>query len=154
MKTKKEAAALLGVSEKAIERYTNAGKLTKSVEPKEGGGFVTYYDEKQLAKLKKEMDSPVSKQPAPRSPTTALVPRSNVLTLLAEAITQQQGNHPAVELKDKALLSIREAAAITGLSISHVKWAVVEGKLKAHTIPHVRGRKIKQSELEGYIKRL
>jgi excisionase family DNA binding protein len=158
MKTKKEAAAFLGVSEKAIERYANAGKLKKNVEEKEGGGFITYYDETELEKLKKAMKDKAEQVSAPRQPdtTTALARRSampDFIALLTNAIGQTK-IVPQVDITEKSFLTIKEAAALSGLSVSHFEFAIKSKKLKSHTIPHVRGRRIKRADLDVYVKKL
>ena len=89
--TKAEAAEYLGVSEKAIERYAGADppKLSKVVEKKPGGGFINYYDRKELIKLKKQMDTPTPRQSdtqtaiARRAPST---PRPQETARLFEEI--------------------------------------------------------------------
>ena len=158
MKTKKEAAAFLGVSEKAIERYSNAGKLHKNVEEKEGGGFITYYDEKELEKLERAMKEKADQVSAPRQPdtTTALARRSatpDLLALLTNAIGQNK-SAPQVDITEKNFLTIKEAAALSGLSVSHFEFAIKSRQLKAETIPHVRGRRIKRTEFDMYVKKL
>lgn len=73
--TKQEAAALLDVSTRAIERYTEQGKLTPRYE-KGRYGRVPVYDEAQVRRLKEELLSSrarrvATRERARRAPTVA-----------------------------------------------------------------------------------
>lgn len=174
MKTKKEAAEFLEVSEKAIERYVAAGKLSKHVEKKEGGGMITYYQEKELEKLKKVMKEKVYKTNTPRQVGLATALVSSKPADLSSPIYISSGLHNSpddflsfitteieqrkqkleVDITKKIFLTLKEAAALSGLSVSHFEFAIKSRKLKVHNISHVRGRRIKRTELDIYVKKL
>lgn len=52
--TKDEAAKLLGVSTRAIERYAKAGKLVVHYEDKPSGGQISLYNDSEVLALKEE----------------------------------------------------------------------------------------------------
>ena len=160
--TKKEAAEFLGVSEKAIERYASANppKLSKEVAKKTGGGMITYYDKKELIRLKQQMERAAwTPRQTDTKTSTALArrdatPNPEAFKQLIAAISAAQDNRPTVDLKDKEFLTIREAAALKGLTETHIKQAVREDKLKAIKLAGVRGRRIRRKDLDTYTKKL
>ncbi|MGA9773681.1 MAG: helix-turn-helix domain-containing protein [Blastocatellia bacterium] len=166
--TKKEAAEFLGVSEKAIERYANAGKLSKQVENKLGGGVITYYDHKEVEQLKQQMDTrattprqtdtPTGKAPGKSTALarrdSATLGRSDTLALIVAAIEQARAQTPLVEVKEKEFLTIKEAAALKGLSVSHIEQAIKSKKLAAMKLAGVRGRRIRRAALDKYTSKL
>jgi DNA-binding transcriptional MerR regulator len=113
--TKDEAAKLLSVSRRAIERYVNTGKLEVSyVRGKRGK--VADYSEHDVLQLKKEIE----------------------------------GNRaiPVVPIEAKLLLTIEEAAAISGLATTDIEEAIGKGGLK-----RIKG-KIRKGDLEKFISSL
>jgi excisionase family DNA binding protein len=159
--TKRQAAEFLGVSEKAIERYANAGKLSKEVEKKEGGGVITYYDRAELQKLKQQMSAPTPRQQDARTPATAIARRGGIddvaqifLSAWRDAREERAAHKLTVELKDKEFLTIKEAAALKGLSETHINQAIRAGRLKARKLAGVRGRRIRRQDLDAYTKKL
>ncbi len=164
---KKEAAAYLNVSTRAIERYTAQGKLTPSYE-KGRTGPAPIYDQTQLDELKRQMDeaadstrSAVKLDKGDKRDKTdkgdkdsALVLRSGSRADLAAfiaAIDKARGQSIA-DLAAKPLLTRDEAQRLTGLSRGLLKEAVAAGKLKERLLG--RAYRIKRTELEAYIETL
>jgi excisionase family DNA binding protein len=119
--------------------------------------MITYYEEEELERLKRAMESRVKRIPSRQSDNqaTALARRSVAPQLMELfAAISQQNHRPQVEIKDREFLTVKESAALKGLSVAHIEWAIKNKKLKAHYIPHVRGRRIKRIELDGYAKKL
>jgi excisionase family DNA binding protein len=69
------------------------------------------------------------------------------IQLLATAITRN-----AVPVADKLLLSLPEAAQLSGLARGHLREAIATGKLRAKVIG--RGWKMSRADLEGYTAKL
>lgn len=179
---KKEAAAFLAVSERALERYAQQGRL--SVRYEKGKTKPTpVYDEGELKALKAELEraqfSPrpkVISAPAPDSddPATALSPVSefpnlpatvrgdgqNQALMLLRALealgAAQQPGRPVgratVAVEHKLLLTLAEAQALTGLSRAVLREAVEAGTLKAKQIG--RSWRVKRGDLESYVETL
>ncbi len=164
---KKEAAAYLNVSTRAIERYTAQGKLTPSYE-KGRTGPAPIYDQTQLDELKRQMDeaadstrSAVKLDKGDKRDKTdkgdkdsALVLRSGSRADLAAfiaAIEKARGQSVA-DLAAKPLLTRDEAQRLTGLSRGLLKEAVASGQLKERLLG--RAYRIKRTELEAYIETL
>jgi len=168
---KKEAASYLGVSTRAIERYTQKGLLSVKYE---GGKTrpVAVYDSEELDKLKEELETTIykpaieSSSPTPTNLATTdvslsglvekiLIPLSHQLTSLTKAIQGLQTLPtalPAVPIENKLLLTLREVQALTGLSRDTLREAIEQGQLKAQIIG--KAWRVKRQDLEEYIDNL
>lgn len=167
---KKQAAEYLGVSTRAIERYVAKGKLTPTYEPGRTGP-VPIFDQAQLDAVKTEMETPVkpiaavSDKPDKSDPdkpkrgrpkhdtaeTAALALRNTfeLPELLAAALRPSESLQ---DLNTKHLLTLAEAARLSGLSSDYLRDAIKSGKLKARKIG--RGWKIKPEELKEFTQTL
>ncbi len=178
---KKDAAEFLGVSVRAVERYTQQGKLSVTY-TKGRTRPVAEYRQDELDALRAEINAnlyhqrPAHEKPNPAnseqagglvaiSPAQALqrAPSEQSMTMfvaalsdaLREAQTQRNGAGGAVSVADlahKLMLSIDEAAALAGVSANHIYVAIRAGKLKAKIVG--RGWRVKRPELDSYIKKL
>jgi hypothetical protein len=176
---KQQAAEFLGVSGRAVERYTQQGKLSVHYEPGKTRP-VAVYREDELEPLRKEIEAnlyhqrPAHEKPNPANPEQAggLVAIQQTQALqragseqsiqaLGQAIADalratqrnQDGKHdapPPVELKDKLMLTEKEAAAYAGLSLADIERA--RDPLK--TIKTGAGWRVKRTALEIYVKKL
>jgi excisionase family DNA binding protein len=168
---KKEAAEYLGVSTRAIERYTQKGLISVKYE---GGKTrpVAVYDSEELDKLKEELETTIYKPAIESSSPTStnlatsdvslsglveklFIPLSHQLALLTEAIKNLQ-TFPtapsAVKIENKLLLTLREVQALTGLSREILREAIEQGQLKAQIIG--KAWRVKRQDLEEYIENL
>ncbi|MFN7948395.1 MAG: helix-turn-helix domain-containing protein [Blastocatellia bacterium] len=163
--TKKEAADLLGVSERAIERYTAKGLLAPRYE-RRAGQRLAIYDQKQVKLLRRQMQqgagdrgrgigdsqsltpNPQPPSPHPRrsiaaaSSRTAQAPAAEQLLAAITELAQAA----ALPLDRKLGLCIEEAAQLTGLSGHFIRRAIKAKRLKA-TRPG-RAWHIKRRDLE------
>jgi len=168
---KKQSADYLGVSLRAIERYTAKGKL--SVRYQRGAkGDEAVYDEKELKRLRAEIERkrnvlrPAVSVDMPDTSDTeslalsdvsghALAPFDALRQVIAAAIQETiKANHKGapVSVADKLLLTLPDAAGLTGLSRSHLLASIHAGKLKAKIVG--RAWRIKRPDLDAYIKKL
>jgi excisionase family DNA binding protein len=162
MMNKKEASEFLGISIRQVENYAKQSKL--SVRKEKGKtGDISVYDERELKRLKAELDSK-------RAPRPSVVTESNESTELvrasdsrlsdvsrfAETLMQMQtGNRKAgrdVAIENKPLLKLDESAALTGLSRQILRDAIRAEELKAKLIG--RAYRIKRDDLDEFIKNL
>jgi len=166
---KQEAADLLGVSTRAIERYTAKGKLTPTY-PRGKTGHIADYDKAELESLKKEMEAPRTSTSTSAVTTTTKTDKAKALTLSGPAGLTEILDHMIAALKgkataqddtapvstlsvaDKLTLSISEASHLSGLSRNHLTQAIHAKKLKAKIIG--RGWRIKRVDLDAYVKKL
>ena len=165
---KQEAADYLGVSTRAIERYTQKGKLSVSYE---GGKTrpIAVYDEQELSQLKEELGTTVHKPAVvdANSLTTTSLDNSPVglselifqLKQITEMISSFKENlllegdpqkiTATVPIDKKLVLTLKEAQALTGFSRERLRKAIKEGQLKGKIVGN--GWKIKRSDLDAYI---
>ncbi len=161
---KKEAAEYLGVSTRAIERYTQKGKLGV----KYSGGKtrpLAIYDKEELETT---IHKPVIES-APTTPTNLaardvglsglvekiITPLSSQLASLTEAIQSLKTlphTQPTVPIENKLLLTLREVQALTGLSRETLREAIQFNQLKAKIVG--KAWRVKRSDLEDYIENL
>jgi excisionase family DNA binding protein len=163
--TKQEAADRLGVSTKAIERWTRAGKLEQRFRPQAGSPHVAVYFPDDVAKLAQERQPGLAPFVLPvgtalpasgngHPPSTALdrVPAAGdqvlgpgddllrVLVTAARRVLSETSQTPAL------FLTLREASAVTGLTQAYLRRACESGTL---TAIRDRGWRIRRTDLEG-----
>ena len=164
MRTKQQAADDLGVSTRAIERYTAKGKLNPTYDRDESGRLVALYDESELARVREEMEhftpqraAQQRAKPQAKKQSQALTVRgaekSGALAQLVAAIEAARAQaKPQAALGEKLMLSLVEASALSGLSVGHLRAAIHAKKLKSKIIGH--GWKIKRGDLDAYVRKL
>jgi excisionase family DNA binding protein len=172
---KQQAADYLGVSVRAVERYTQQGKLSVHYEPGKTRP-VAVYREEELRPLKSEIAAnlyhqrPAVEKGNPANPeqagdvgeVTALARGEGSADALAliirEVATATVGALRAdaaaavVPVADKLMLSLVEASQLSGLSRGHLRDAIEDKKLKARIIG--RGWRVKRDDLDLYVKKL
>ena len=164
---KKEAAAYLNVSTRAIERYTAQGKLTPTYE-KGRTGSAPVYDQAQLDELKKQMeeagdssraavqhDKPAKHDKRDKGDIAgALVLRSGSRADLAAfiAVLDKARGPSVADIAAKPLLTRVEAQRYTGLSRELLHEEVESGKVKEVKLG--RAYRIKRTDLDAYIEQL
>jgi excisionase family DNA binding protein len=165
---KKEAANYLGVSTRAIERYTSQGKLSVKYE-KGKTRPVAIYDPEELEKLKEELETPVYKPSVETTTNTdnnditpvgisgsiekLAFPILDVLRKLNDKLAYLEPSaKPLVPVEEKLLLTLKEVQALTGLSREILREAIDSGKLKAQIIG--KSWRIKRFDLSDYIDNL
>lgn len=163
---KKEAAQYLEVSERAIERYTASGKLHPTY-IKGRTGQAPDFDEKELEELKRQMKQGPTVKPIntadksdkggsattdiARRPSKDVMKSEDLLQIFAQAMQQRNEPGPGVEIKDKLMLTLSEASALSGAPRAMLKRAIDDRKLKAI----LSGRYlIKRTDLDSFIKSL
>jgi excisionase family DNA binding protein len=128
--TKSEAAIALGRSQKTVERLAKAGKIGSKKDRRQGSKIVAVYKwadvERVGARMKAELsvtrlafesgESVATHAPAPTS--------AEVLAQIAKTLSLPR-------IAEKFLLTLREAAALSGLPELHLEEALRSGKIKA-----------------------
>jgi excisionase family DNA binding protein len=164
-KNKKEAADYLGISTRALEYHVTQGHISTRKE-RGATGDVAMFDENELRRLKAQIDERRAPRPAiiresdesPEAQPRSLARLSDAapLTLLHQlAVTLGEARkNPSVPLSDKLLLSIPEAAIVSGIPADKLRVAVKSRKLKAIKSVGRGLGKVKRSDLEAYVKKL
>ncbi len=154
---KQEAADHLGISIRTLQRLTSQGKIAARQERGKTGP-VTVYDTEELDRYKRESEEEVtgrvrpSVAPGTPSESQALAIRQpRDLQSLLDLFDRQRA--PTLsDLAHKLVLTLDEAARLSGLSRGHLRQAISEGKLKGRIIG--RGFKVKRSDLDAYVRKL
>jgi excisionase family DNA binding protein len=163
---KKQAAEYLGVSDRAVERYTSKGKLSVRYQKGQRGDEAVY-DERELKRLRSELDKKRTVvRPAIEATTDTPDDEPRQLARLSDnqdaaamlmqiimAARERRSNmHALTDLAVKKLLTLPEASALSGLSAGHLRAAIHAGNLKGKIIG--RGYKLKQADLDAYVRKL
>jgi hypothetical protein len=166
--TKQEAAGFLGVSVRTIEGYVEKGKLESKLVTGVRGR-VSVFDEAELQKIKDERGEvvfsspPKANNPPSTPPTQALQTRQSVALrqMLLDALQGQQTQGKGIparvtiaDLSHKLMLSLPEAAQLSGVPVEALRKAVKTGKLKVIKSAGRGFGKVKRAELESYVRKL
>lgn len=150
--TKIQACEILEVSERAIQRHAQKGTI-RVIHSRHGGSRPeAFYNKADILGLKYRVETP--RQTPPSTPSTntsdqAIVKGSKKgIAVLPEAPKEFRSKFD-VRIAEKLTLSIREAAALSGLYGETLKAAIIDGKLKA--FPQGRSKRIKRHDLEAFI---
>jgi len=149
---KKSAAQLLGVTTRTIEKYTRDGKLSVTYTQLKHGKQANY-NESELLALKEELESVVH-----RSIVTTNTPESAISEVFGDSDNQLQllrlfaALVVTQSLSKKMVLSLDEAAEVSGLTRSHLRQVAKQGLLNAQKIG--RGWKVRTADLQAYVDKL
>lgn len=157
-----EAANELGMSARSLQRAVSKNKLSVTYRRGKSGKMEAVYDPDEVARYKAEL-AEVIKPEGLHNQHTALVPTtrdseaSQVVAQLLQAvlthgIEAQNKVLPLVPVSQKLMLSLVEAAELSGLSKGILREAINKKKLKAKIIG--RGWRVKRSDLDAYIQKL
>jgi excisionase family DNA binding protein len=160
---KKEAAELLGISTRLVERYAGEGRLGEVKYVRGRTGKQADYEAEAVERLKVELetpDHPAMALQAPNSRDAGLSVLANterlITTLEALGFTRERDHvraQPSIsDLAAKPLLTLAEAHTLTGLSRGVLRDAIDAGKLKAKIIG--RAWRVKRADLDAYIRKL
>jgi excisionase family DNA binding protein len=162
---KKEAADYLGCSVRAIERYTQQGKISVRYE-KGKTSNVANFDEEELERFKQQLEESLIKpaileprQISPESQSKLAILNDDAgevvgvddidrMSSIIEMLLQVQ----SVRIAEKVLLTITEAQALTGLSREILRDAIATGSLKSKKIG--KPWRIKRTDLDTFIENL
>lgn len=133
------------------ERQGHAGiiKLLKQAEAKAAGTVnaplnILDDDDSYLYLLKEELEAQLSSHPE-------LPLADDVVARLLDAAKKQRTLTPS-EISHKLMLTLQEAATLSGLPRQHVLEALEQGRLKAQLVEHAW--RIRRVDLDDYIRRL
>jgi excisionase family DNA binding protein len=128
---KKQVAEELGVSPRSVENYVKRGKLSVRYE-KGATSDVAVFDVSEVRRLKAELQSRSALVPSVMREKSELEPRKPETAALALRSSRPMPDTlPPSEIAYKLLLTLTEAALMTGLGKGTLNRARREGKLKA-----------------------
>jgi excisionase family DNA binding protein len=150
---KEQAAELLGISVRSLQRLVQSEKLSVTYKRGESGKQEAIFNADELENYKRGRDTETVKPATATTNDTALARNdaNQFLDILRQAITPET-KAVDVPIADKPLLKLDEAAALTGLSRDTLRQAIGTGELKGKMIG--KAYRIKRADLDGYIKKL
>ena len=141
--TKSQAASVLRVSEKTIERLATKGEIRRATRKRPGVRPSPVYCPEDLDRVKNAQTPPAVVMPpqAEAGGVPALAPRTGELSAFLQSLITGAD----VPLRDKLFLNVKEATRFSGLPESTIRRLLRSGKL-----PGVKtgGWRIKRSDLE------
>jgi excisionase family DNA binding protein len=161
--SKKEAAEHLGISQRALERYTQQGRVSVKY-VKATRGRQARYDLVEINELRQQLEEPLHRPAVETSLSVVplpperenkqvinLAPSDELVRAVVEASNSINQNNISL-IEKKLLLTLKEAQMMTGLGKATLKKAMSEGKLKAKRIGG--SWRIKPDDLKSYIREL
>jgi excisionase family DNA binding protein len=149
---KKEVSEFLSVSVRRVEQFDEKGRLGAKTYVKGKTGKEAHWEGEAVERLKVELnstDTPDTSLQTLRSPDARLFVASLVEALQSR---EEPRKSVSVEIADKPLLKLDEAAALTGLSRQILRDAIKAEELKAKLIG--RAYRIKRDDLDAFVKNL
>jgi excisionase family DNA binding protein len=150
---KESAAEYLEISVRSLQRLVSDNKISRIQKRGNSGKLETFFNADELEEYKKLRDTETIKPASVTSNDMALA-RSDAnqfIELFKEAIAPKQ-KALTVEIADKPLLKLDEAAALTGLSRDILREAINSKKLKGKLIG--KAYRIKRTDLDAFISKL
>lgn len=164
--TKEEAARHLGISTRTFQRWVSRGWISHQSEVTRNGKRIKIFDESDVQRLK---DNPPVDTP---DDTSADDVDTALVTSKAQSVTSKPSRvattKPRVTSTDlsgqdilraiqmplyqKLLLTVTEAAMVSGLPQTYIRRAIETGELVGKRIG--RGMKIRRVDLDAYISKL
>ena len=145
--TREDAARIIGVSTKTIEKLERDKKLHRKDRSRPGRPPLAVYNPDDVKRNAEERSR--SAEPGILPPETralAPAPRASLPAGFLEALSNAS-NSSKVRTAERVFLKVYEASEYSGLPQEYLRQLVREGKLKAIT-EGVRGWRIRRSDLE------
>jgi excisionase family DNA binding protein len=157
---KREVAERLGISTRQVENYASQGRLGEIKYVRGKTGKAASFDGSEVERLKRELDTPdlpVTTLQAANSHDaghSGLVRRNDVAAFFDQltAVIERRDIQPQINIGEKIMLTLTDAATLASLSTNHLREAIKAGNLKARIIG--RGWKVKRTDLDSYVRKL
>jgi excisionase family DNA binding protein len=150
---KAAAAAYIGVSVRTLQRLTSKGEIPFYQEQGKKGKE-THYDEADLIDYLQKNKPTTIMRPGSSLAMTSDMTDDATPNAADEMLAAFRALAAPVKLSEKFLLSLPEAAALSGVPVDKLRSAVNSGALKAiRTIGRGLG-KVRRSDLENYVSKL
>ncbi len=145
-KTKEEAAQLLQVGVKTVERYAKADKIRREYRRIPGRRPLPVYNPEDIEKIRQENVPMTPAEPQPSQALTRKLDPAAFLSALLQNVQNGNGQPSKVRLSEKLYLTLNEAAEFTGLSKTLLRRKIHDGEL---TALRDGGFKIRREDLES-----
>lgn len=160
LKSKKEAAEILGVSTRGLERAVRRGQLSVRYQAGKHGRTawfsttdISRYQKLQQSRFPVGFTAGIAKAPGESGLTIGTVtPMVDVEPWPEKKPASAQKQERSVAISEQLALTLSDAAKLAGLPRSFIEQSVHEGKLKAFKIG--TASYVKRSDLELFIQSL
>lgn len=162
--SKKDAAAILGVSERTLQRLTSKKQILVVYQKKYHGGRIAYFPIKDVYRVKEAWEKkeklPIVETPVP-SPPKIESPRSsvssqinddeeNIDNLQKQVVKKSLKEISVIEASVKLILTVQEVSILTHIPEKELRQDLEKGKLRGLWKGH--GWKVKRTDLEEYVR--
>ncbi len=171
---KEAAAKFLGMSVRSLQRLTSEGLFKPALTGAKGAAVYDAAELKQWSDMSEDerrqaRDAARQQHSGSLSPMTVMTGKADVtgngvMTVtrdtpdtrreFAQMIAEAVATKPALSVADKLLLSLPEAAMLSGVPVDKLRAAVKQGSLKAVSDIGRGLGKVKRVDLDAYVKRL
>lgn len=155
---KQKAAEFLGVSVRAVERYTQQNKLSARYE-RGRTRSVAVYDEEELRAFKEELTAPLHK-PTVENGTSSNIANGQTALAIYGGVSNlpnapgSLGNFvQTLSALDERMLTVAEATEFSGISEGALRRDIKAGLLPKYR-GYGRGDRVKRSEIRAYMQSL
>lgn len=155
---KEDAAKELGISVRSLQRLVQSERISVTYKRGNSGKQEAIFNTEEIQNYKRGRDTETVKPAITTTNDTALA-RTDATTsdkqlarIDIETFFNAIQRKPTVEIADKPLLKLDEAAALTGLSRDILRKAIDTKQLKAKMVG--KAFRIKRADLDTYIKNL
>jgi excisionase family DNA binding protein len=157
LKSKREAAQMLGISTRGLERAVRRGDLAVQYQPSRRGrtAWFAAADLKRYLQSKYSVGftSAIARPPGDSGLTVGNVtPMVDVEPWPEKKSDDQEKQNRRVSIAEQLALTLKEAAQLAGLPRTFIEQSVEAGKLKAFKIGNASY--VKRSDLEAFIQGL
>ena len=156
LKSKREAAEMLGISTRGVERAIRRGQLAVRYQPGKHGKTAWFaaadlmrYQQVQQSRFPVGFTSGITKPPGDSALTIGTVMPMVDMEPWPEKRPERKRAKPAVAVAEQLVLSIHDAAQLAGLPHSFIVKSIESGKLKAFKVGRVSY--VKRSDLEAFV---
>jgi hypothetical protein len=160
LKSKRDAAEMLGISTRGVERAVRRGQLAVRYQPGKHGRTAWFsaadlrrYQQVQQSRFPVGFTSGITRPPSDSGPMIGtVIPVVDVEPWPERKSRDQQRDKRAVRIAEQLALSLSEAADVAGLPPIFIEQSVQSGKLKSFKVGDVSY--VKRSDLEAFIQSL
>jgi len=160
LKSKREAAQMLGISTRGLERAVRRGDLAVQYQPSRRGRTAWFaaadlkrYRQLQQSRYSVGFTSAITRPPVDSGLTIGNVtPMVDVEPWPEKKNDDQEKQNHRVSIAEQLALTLKEAAQLAGLPRTFIEQSVEAGKLKAFKIGNATY--VKRSDLEAFIQSL
>lgn len=148
--TKQQAAQVLGLAEKSLDRMATRGEIQKAMRKRPGLPPQAVFHPGDVDRAKAEREKPFVMPSGTTSTSVPVLSNSAAMPAVIQAISGIKQRSDGVRLPERLYLTIEEAAEFTGLGVGYIRKQIREGKITPRRGAGPRGADVlRRADLEG-----